>query len=55
MTEVARPAEGTQGADIGSDPNAKDRWETPEIVSFKPVSNAQGSYYRPGDGISNLS
>jgi hypothetical protein len=33
----------------------KPRWTRPEITSFKPVADAQGTSFRPLDGINNLS
>ncbi len=36
-------------------PLALEAWVKPEIVSFQPVSAAQGSSLLPGDGTSNLS
>lgn len=29
-------------------------WDKPEIADFEPVAAARGIWYRPGDGISNL-
>jgi hypothetical protein len=32
----------------------KKAWDKPEITDFEPVAAARGIWYRPGDGISNL-
>ena len=39
------------GDDVGA---VKKPWERPEIVTFKPVDEAEGISYQPNDGISNL-
>lgn len=41
---------------VSEEPNETQRepWVKPEIVSFKPVSAAQGISYMPLDGLSNL-
>jgi hypothetical protein len=43
------------GQDRPKEPSTgKEKWVKPEIISFKPVTAAQGISYLPLDGISNL-